>query len=151
MKVSVPRCCLALVSFVVAAGVSFGAEEPAKSADPVPPSVLKRYDKNKNGALDEAERTKWQADLAARREKERADRAVMLEKYDTNKDGKLSEEERVSAKLGWQKERSEKEAEKMKERVAKAKAEREREEKAKETATQAPTEMNSGEGMMMAE
>lgn len=149
MKVSVPRCCLALVSFVVAAGVSFGAEEPAKSADPAPPSVLKRYDKNKNGALDEAERTKWQADLAARREKERADRAVMLEKYDTNKDGKLSEEERVSAKLGWQKERSEKEAEKMKERVAKAKAEREREEK--EKAAEATPEMSSGEGMMMME
>ena len=132
MKVFAPWIRLALVSFVVAVGASFGAEEQPKPADPVPPSVLKRYDKNKNGALDEAERAKWQSDLATRREKERADRLAMLEKYDTNKDGKLSEEERVSAKLGWQKERSEKEAEKMKERVAKAKAEREREEKEKE-------------------
>jgi hypothetical protein len=149
MKVFAPWSRLALVSFVAAIGTSFGAEEASKPADPVPPSVLKRYDKNKDGALDEAERAKWQADLAARREKERADRAAMLEKYDTNKDGKLSEEERVTAKLGWQKERSEKEAEKMKERVAKAKAEREREEKAK--AAEPQPEMGSGEGMMMME
>jgi hypothetical protein len=146
MKVFATLRRLVLASFIVAAGISFAAEEPA---DPAPPSVLKRYDKNKDGALDEAERTKWEADKAARREKERTERAAMLEKYDTNKDGKLSEEERVSAKLGWQKERSEKEAEKMKERVAKAKAEREREEK--EKAAQATTEMAAGEGMMMME
>ena len=48
----------------------------------------------------------------------------MLKKYDADKDGKLSEEEKAVVKLEWQKERTEKDAEKMKERSAKEKAER---------------------------
>ena len=95
-------------------------------AETPPPSVLKKYDKNQNGVLDEKERGKWEADKAARREKDRAERAAMLERYDANKDGKLSEEEKVSAKMERERERSEKETEKLKERVAKAKAEREK-------------------------
>ncbi len=149
MKVFAACRRFAFISSVFLVGALCRAEEPVKPADPVPPSVLKRYDKNKDGALDEGERGKWEADKSARREKERAGRAAMLEKYDTNKDGKLSEEERVSAKLGWQKERSVKETEKMKERIAKAKAEREREEK--EKAAQPSAETASGEGMMMME
>lgn len=125
------RSLVGLLSFILPAAAGVAAEAAAGDVVETPPSVLRRYDKNKDGVLDEAERAKWESDKAARREKERAERAAMLEKYDTDKDGKLGEAEKAEAKLGWQKERSEKEAEKMKERVAKAKAEREKAESEK--------------------
>ncbi len=141
------RFVFVLASLFAFGPVGLGATEPGRGATEVPPSVLKRYDKNKDGALDDSERAKWEADKVARREKERSERAALLEKYDTDKDGKLSEEEKAEAKLGWQKERSEKETEKMKERVAKAKEERERAEK--EKAARESSEKPADERMMM--
>lgn len=123
-----------LAALFCVSGALLQAEDKDKGPAEVPPSVLKRYDKNKNGVLDDAERAKWEADNAARREKARSEREAMLQKYDTNKDGKLSEEEKVSFKLGREKERSEQEAERMKERAAKLKAEREAKETAEKTA-----------------
>ena len=125
------RSLVGLLSFILPAAAGVAAEAAAGDVVETPPSVLRRYDKNKDGVLDEAERAKWESDKAARPEKERAERAAMLEKYGTDKDGKLGEAEKAEAKLGWQKERSEKEAEKMKERVAKAKADREKAEREK--------------------
>ncbi len=112
-----------LTCLFVCAGV-VRADEPGKAKSDVPASVLERYDRNKDGKLGDEEKAKWEADKAARREKEKARRAEMLEKYDANKDGKLSEEEKAAVKLEWQRERTEKDAEKMKERSAREKAER---------------------------
>lgn len=142
---------LALVAALGLSASALRAQVGDAAADaPVPPSVLARYDRNKDGKLDEAERAKWQADLAARREKHQAERNAMLERFDTNKDGRLSEEEKAAAKLEMQRERSEKDAERMKERAAKERAEREKAaaEKAK-AKDAAPAEETAGEGMMM--
>lgn len=113
---------LALVSVLALSVTALRAEEKGK-AD-VPPGVLKKYDKNQDGALDAAEKAKWEADKAANREKAQAKRAEMLEKYDANKDGKLSEEEHAAAKLEREKAKSERMAEKMKERAEKPKGEK---------------------------
>jgi Spy/CpxP family protein refolding chaperone len=53
--------------------------------------MLEKYDLNKDGKLDDAERAKMRADRQAERAERRKE---MLEKYDTNKDGKLEPNER---------------------------------------------------------
>ncbi len=115
---------------VVLVPLSFADSPPAATTAPdtgatattptkadIPPSVLKKYDKNKNGLLDEAERDKWQADLAARREKYQKQRQEMLEKYDLNKDGKISEEEKVAARMDMGEVRMEQELQKSREKA----------------------------------
>lgn len=142
----IPLLALPLVFLSAARG-----EDAAKSeAAEVPPSVLKRFDRNKNGALDEPERAKWEAEKNERREKYRAERAAMLEKYDADRDGRISEAEKADAKLGWQRERTVKEAERMKERAEreKAKAEEARREAEKKPGV---AEESASEPMMMAE
>lgn len=124
MNSAIPAVRFALLACLCACAGVVRADEAGKSKPDVPASVLQRYDKNKDGKLGEQEKAKWEADKAARREKEQARRAEMLKKYDADKDGKLSEEEKAVVKLEWQKERTEKDAEKMKERSAKEKAER---------------------------
>ncbi len=124
MTPTIPVVRFVLIACLYACAGVLRAEESGKSKPDVPASVLQRYDRNKDGKLGEEEKAKWEADKAARREKEQARRAVMLEKYDANKDGKLSEEEKAAVKWEWKKERTEKDAEKMKERSAKEKAER---------------------------
>jgi hypothetical protein len=121
-----------LASLALVSGGSLLAEGEAR-AD-VPPGILKKYDKNKDGALDETELARWEADKAARREKERKAREERLQKYDLNKDGKLSEDEKAAAKLAMEKERTEREMakgrEKAQERLAREKAEKEKSEAA---------------------
>lgn len=135
MKTHATLLRLALISSLLVSFVVLRAEEKGRPADPVPPSVLKKYDRNKDGVLDEKEREKWEADKAAAREKRLKQREEMLAKYDTNKDGKISEEERAAAKLGMERTRTEQEGERMKERAAKLeKEEREAEAKAAEKA-----------------
>lgn len=135
------------------ASASRAEEKPA--ADPVPPSILKKYDRNKDGVLDEKERAKWEADKAAAREKYQKQRAEMLEKFDTNKDGKLDEQERAAAKLAMERTRTEQEGERMKERAAKAEQEAKETaakeaEKAKAKEKEKPAEdMMGGDSMMM--
>lgn len=125
------------------------------ASDPVPPSVLRKYDRNKDGVLDEKERAKWESDKAAEREKYRRERADMLGKFDLNKDGKLSEEERVAAKIAMERERTERDTERMRERAAQeAKAAREAAAKEAEKNTDkakegAPSDMMGGGSMMM--
>jgi len=161
MNASTPLSRLALAFAVCLCAAPLGAAEKEKTVE-VPPSVLKRYDRNKNGVLDETERAKWEADTAARREKARAERAAMLAKYDTNRDGKLSEEEGAAFKLERERVRSEQEAERLKVRAAKQRAEREAQEKAQQAAAQAEAsarkggkenseEKSAGDGMMMME
>ncbi len=63
--------------------------------------ILRRFDKNKDGKLT------GDAKIAA--DKARAERAkrreAMMKKYDTNKDGKLDEEEMKKARAEWAKRR----------------------------------------------
>ncbi len=66
-----------------------GAEKPAEK--PVPPGVLKKFDKDGDGKLSDEEKAAWKA---ARDGEKKA----MLEKYDADKDGKLSDEEKAAAK-----------------------------------------------------
>ena len=98
----------------------------------VPPGILKKYDKNKDGVLDATETAQWEADKAERREKERKAREERLQKYDLNKDGKLSDDEKAAAKLAMEKERTEREMargkEKAQERITREKAEKEKSE-----------------------
>lgn len=93
----------------------------------VPASVLKRYDKNKNGSLEAAEAAKWEADKAAARAKRKTEREALLAKYDANHDGRLDETETAEAKLGMEKVRAERDGEKIMARAAAEKAAREAE------------------------
>ena len=139
-------------------------------AETPPPSVLKKYDKNKNGALDEAERAQWRADLAARREKYQKQRQEMLAKYDLNKDGKISEEEKVAARMDMVDTRMERDLEKSREkageRLAREEAEKARGDEAAsgdaagtapapvtvpEAMTPAASTVPAEDGMMMAQ
>lgn len=130
------------------------AEPAATPAADVPPSVLKKYDRNKNGALDEAEHAKWQEDLAKRREKYQQERAAMLEKFDTDKDGKLSADEAAAAKIEMNKARTEQDMvkgkEKAQERLAREAADKELQEKLA-AAKAAEEKPGAGGSMMMME
>lgn len=141
--------------FLVFAG-ALRAEEKTKPE--VPPSILKKYDKDKSGALDETEIAKWEADKAARREKDRLAREERLAKYDTDKDGKLSDDEKAAAKLEMDKERADRDMvkgkEKAQERLAREKAEKQSEADATtEKTAPADAKTKDGEkpvdGMMM--
>jgi hypothetical protein len=144
---------LVLVPLMLVCASLGRAEEKQSAAEPVPPSILKRYDRNKDGALDEKERAKWESDKAAARAKYQKERAEMLERFDTNKDGRISEEERAAAKLAMERTRTEQEGERMKERAAKeeqeARAAAAKEaEKTKQAAQPAADQMGS-DAMMM--
>lgn len=142
--------------FAAAATTGHAEETPA----PVPASVLKRYDKNKNGALETAEVAKWEADKAAVRAKRKTERDALLAKFDANRDGRLDESETADAKLGMEKERSERDGEKIMARAAAEKAAREAEAAAATPPasttpapapdkTTAPATSEGGDAMMM--
>ncbi len=126
--------------FASAAGLR-AADAPPKAE--VPPSVLQRFDRNKDGKLDDAERAKWEAEKAHRRAKDAARRAELVARFDTNKDGKIDAAEGAAAKLAMAAERTEADAAKMKVRMekeaAELKAEAEVEMAAKTKADAAPT------------
>jgi Ca2+-binding EF-hand superfamily protein len=82
---------LALALAFMAPLAAFAEEAPEKKTKPVPPAVLKEFDKDGDGSLNEEEKAAWKA-------AQMAERKAKLEKYDTDKDGKLSEEERAAMK-----------------------------------------------------
>jgi hypothetical protein len=127
-------------------------EAPPKPA--VPPGVLQRYDKNKDGKLNDTERAKWEADKAQRREKDAARRAELIARFDSNKDGRIDANEGAAAKLAMAQERTEADAVKTKARMEREAAKRKAEEDAA-TAAKAATpnpaqsaDSMSGESMM---
>jgi hypothetical protein len=63
---------------------------------------MKKYDKNGDGKLDEAERT---AAMQERRKEIEAREKERIKKYDKNGDGKLDDDERAAAREDFQKER----------------------------------------------
>jgi len=69
------------------------------------PEMLKEYDTDKDGKLNDEERAEMMKKMRAQME---ARQKAMLEKYDANKDGKLDEAETKAAREGQQKEMLEK-------------------------------------------
>jgi hypothetical protein len=145
MKIRSTPACFVFALLACAAPLQAN-DKPA--SDVVPPSALKKHDRNKDGVLDEGERAKWEAEKAAEREKYRRERAEMLGKFDLNKDGRLSEDERVAAKIAMERERTERDTERMRERVAKEAMEA-KEAAEKEAANAKAKEKDGSGGEMM--
>ncbi len=83
---------------------------PAAAEEKASPSVLKKYDANKDGTLDATEQAAWQADKEKQRAARVAQRAEDLARYDTDKDGKLEKDERAAMKADDEKAQAEKQA-----------------------------------------
>lgn len=134
---------LALVSVLIATAAGPACADEMSGANPdkpdVPPSVLRKFDKNKNGVLDEQELARWEAEKAARREKYASERAGMLAKFDTDGDGKISEAERAAGRLKMSRDRTEADVVKAREKDIRWKAEQEKieQEKAEKSAAEA--------------
>ncbi|MBN2686039.1 MAG: hypothetical protein JXR40_12220 [Pontiellaceae bacterium] len=83
-----------------------GPVAPAPEAGPDPKALMKEFDGNEDGVLNEAELTKLLASLkppavtpapaAVRPGAGMQNREAMMEQYDANKDGQLDEEERAA-------------------------------------------------------
>ncbi len=71
---------------------SFAAAQgqPNRPDRPIPPEMLKKYDKDGDGKLSDEERKTMRDEMKATRE------AEMLKKYDKDGDGKLSDEEKAT-------------------------------------------------------
>ncbi len=82
---------MALLASAAVAGVSVAAPGEGR---PMREKVLEKFDTNRDGQLDEAER---QAMREARRARKEARREEMLAKFDANRDGQLDEIEREAA------------------------------------------------------
>ena len=83
---------------------------PTAEEEKIPASVLKKYDANQDGALDENEKAAWQAEKDRQRVAREARRAEDLARYDADKDGKLEKDERAVMKADDEKARAEKQA-----------------------------------------
>lgn len=76
------------------------AATPAAKPAAAQNKVLEKYDKNKDGKLDDAERAELQKDREVARKERQAE---MLKKYDKNGDGKLDDAERTAAREEYRK------------------------------------------------
>jgi hypothetical protein len=98
---------LSLALAAIGGALRAEGEAPAPAPAPAKPEVtervLRKFDANKDGQLDETERAAWEADKKAHQEKQRA---AMLEKYDLDKDGKINETEQAAMKADREKERA---------------------------------------------
>jgi hypothetical protein len=89
---------LTMIALALAGTLAVQAQEPAPDGQrerrggnrPLPPEVVKEFDKDGDGKLTGDEATAARAAQQAKREEAQK---KMLEKYDTDKDGKLSQEE----------------------------------------------------------
>ena len=108
MKINPYAYILCAAAFLGLPLVSVSA--PAADEEKIPPSVLKKYDANKDGTLDATEQAAWQADKEKQRAARVAQRAEDLARYDTDKDGKLEKDERAAMKADDEKAQAEKQA-----------------------------------------
>jgi len=99
---------LVLGLFATPALLAEGAEKKAEK--PIPPGVLKKYDKDGDGTLNDEETAAWKAAKAA-------EKKAMLEKYDTNRDGKLDADEKAAMKADKERQKKEKQAKKEKKKT----------------------------------
>src|SRR5664280_154960 len=117
-------CAVALLGLPLVSVSARAAVEEEVSA-----AVLKKYDANHDGVLDESEKAAWQADKEKQQTAREAKRAADLARYDVNKDGKLNPDERAAAKA---------DEEKRQAAAAKRKAAREAGKQALDAGKQAP-------------
>jgi Ca2+-binding EF-hand superfamily protein len=94
---------LTMIALALAGTLAVQAQEAPREGGPrrggpggpgnrqTPPEVLKEFDKDGDGKLNDEEAQAARTAMQARREEQRK---KMLEQYDTDKDGKLSEDER---------------------------------------------------------
>ena len=75
-----------------------GGEHPGRE------EMMKRFDADGDGRLNEAERAALRSEMEKRHSK-RPDREKMMKKYDTDGDGQLSEEERSALRADMEKRR----------------------------------------------
>lgn len=100
---------------VVSCAFSVAQAEEGKEPKKVPPGILKKYDANQDGALDEKEKAAMDADKAKKKAEGEAKR---LEKFDKNKDGKLDESELAAEKAMKQEKKAEMEKKKAEKEAA---------------------------------
>ncbi len=70
--------------------VTAGSEKPKQ----LPAAIVRKYDIDKDGVLNEEEKAAWKADVQRGRQEAQARR---LERYDANRDGKLDKAEKAAA------------------------------------------------------
>src|SRR5688572_29779794 len=87
---------ITLLAVALSATTGLGQEAPEKGKQ-LPAAILRKYDADKNGVLNEDEKAAWKADLQRGRAEAQARR---LDQYDTNKDGRLDKAEKAAAKAG---------------------------------------------------
>jgi hypothetical protein len=80
-------------------------QRPQRQQRQLPPEMLKQFDKDGDGKLNEEETKAMRTEMQAKMEERRK---ANLEKYDANKDGKLDEEETKKMREDRQKEMLEK-------------------------------------------
>ena len=94
MKSKLPQLLAVALASCALAAASYAQDAKSEQKDKGPSKAdLKKYDANKDGQLDDAEKAAMKADKDAKRE---ADKKARLEKYDTDKDGKISKEEKAA-------------------------------------------------------
>jgi len=91
---SILRIALGLLALLFVGTMTRAEEAMAKEKKPSK-ETLAKYDANKDGVLDDAEKAAMKADVAA---KAKTTREANLSKYDLNKDGKLDEAEKAAMK-----------------------------------------------------
>lgn len=88
------------LAILISGLAGLAAENENKPAAPRRENLLEKYDKNKNGKLDQDEREALRKDREAER----------IKRYDKNGDGKLDEKERESARSEFRQRRTENQA-----------------------------------------
>jgi len=94
-------CLLAVLTVALATNSVRGADDAARPRRPgsdLPQGIIDAFDANKDGELDEAERTKARQAMAQRRKKPSGfDRRELMKRFDKDGDGRLNETERQAA------------------------------------------------------
>jgi len=88
------KLALLIAAPLVAGATTYAAAQGAQSVqsdDPTPADILQKFDTNKDGKLDAAERAQMKAAFEAKRAERHRE---ALAKYDVNKDGTLDDAER---------------------------------------------------------
>lgn len=101
MKLTTP---LALAVLLGTCGFAAAQDKPKRPDRPIPPEMLKKFDKDSDGKLSDDERKAMREEMKAMNGKREAE---MLKKFDTDGDGKLSDEEKIARREAMEARRKE--------------------------------------------
>ncbi|HRE82255.1 MAG TPA: hypothetical protein PLN52_14495 [Opitutaceae bacterium] len=93
----IPYQCLrsgAVLLLLVGPASFVGAQDTSDKPKQLPSAIVRKYDADRDGVLNEEEKAAWKADVQRGRQEAQARR---LEKFDTNRDGKLDKAEKATA------------------------------------------------------